>query len=69
MLHYIQMPTLQSACLASKISDETARLWLLQPAVQARYQEMKKQVVDDALSELDQICIRRGCCNLRDHEQ
>lgn len=52
LLRYLQLPTLQAACLAAKISDETARLWLLQPAVQARYQEMKKQLVDDALADL-----------------
>jgi|SRR5450755_973960 hypothetical protein len=52
LLSLLSLPTLQAACLAAKISDETARRWLKLPEVQSRYQELKRQYVDDSLSEL-----------------
>jgi hypothetical protein len=52
LLKLLTSPTMQAACDECAMSYETARRWMLLPAVQSRYQELRQAYVDEALTAL-----------------
>lgn len=61
----LTVPTLAQAARRAKISEPTARRWLAQPAVRAAWLDMRRQVIDQAMT-IAQIATRAAVTTLLD---